>query len=87
MLLSVSTQKPGSVSYSGRVKVVEGLPLNDIPHWFQSSALAFFSCPPSLQMPVFHLEGLSFNSPQDISPHFLLSLSHCSLLSDQHPDN
>lgn len=30
-----------------------GLPLNDIPHWFQSSALA------SLQRPVFHLGSLS----------------------------
>ena len=65
-----------------RTRVVEGLPLNDIPHWFQSSALAFYfifflPCLPLCRCQSFISGSLSFTSPQDIGSLLLLSLSHC----------
>lgn len=49
----------------------------------------FFSCLHSVQMPVFHLESLFLvhHKTSAVSSSFLLFLSHCSLLFDQHPES
>lgn len=69
MLLSVSTQKSGSVSLRGEGKSGGRSTSQCYPTLvpIQCPGL-FFSYLPSLQMPVFHLESLSFSSPQEFSP-------------------
>lgn len=93
MLLPVSTQRKDveDEGGGGRMRVVEGLPLNDIPHWFQSSALAFYFI-------FFFLVSLSADASLS-SRGVCLLLHHktsalssfspsptVSLLFDQHPD-
>lgn len=72
---------------------VEGLPLNDIPHWFQSSALAFYF--------TFFLFLVSLSADASLSSQGVCLLPHhktsalssfspsptVSLLFDQHPDS